>query len=768
MAFSKSQAVLVALSVLASTQGAFARMKWLERDNRPVLLNPRRFGQEHPAVIDKLGAACPGQVCGVLSGQAITPLLAAQPECSQQDMADAIIDAAQQFDDTTKANMIALAVEYRQVEKNTPPDFTTNPPTNRNSVFCQKAPKNSQLNGLVQAQDPANDPNIFFDPATQKSVTKGSQANTFPFGTSGSDDSDATSTASQVLVATSTSAAASASASSDCDTVVTVTVTATAAATDAASTSASASQPSASAAASGNIGDFGSCTVPQITFAAGLDGRKETAFEPTDLTSYNHGSAQGIDIITQFICDTLTNSCGADATAKATCQTAKAAADTGAAKTGEQADLFNAAFGITTNFADVVAIDDQGNAIPGTGSVDNQNAITNGTGGIGDFGSCTVPQITFAVGLDNRKETAFEPTDLTSYNHGSAQNIDIITQFICDTLTNSCGADATAKATCQRARTAADTGAAKTGVQADLFNAVFGITTNFASVAAVDDQGNVIAGSTGSATAAAAASTNNAAAATSTTAAAAATTTAAASGSSSGIGDFGSCSVPQITFAVGLDNRKETAFEPTDLKSYNHGSAQNIDIITQFICDTLTNSCGADATAKATCQTARAAADTGAAKTGVQADLFNAVFGITTNFASVAVVDDTGKTIAAGSSGAVATTTAAAAATTTAAAATTTSAAAAATSTAAAATGQNLQTFTGALGGVTAPAVTATSDGQFQVDGNSAFKDLSNALTRSCDVQHNKCANAANASGNQGDLTVAACGDQQTQCDAAH
>ena len=59
--------------------------------------------------------------------------------------------------------MIALAVEYRQAEKNTPPDFSTNPPANRNSVFCQKAPKHAELNGLVQAQDPANDPNLFFN-----------------------------------------------------------------------------------------------------------------------------------------------------------------------------------------------------------------------------------------------------------------------------------------------------------------------------------------------------------------------------------------------------------------------------------------------------------------------------------------------------------------------------------------------------------------------------------------------------------------------------
>lgn len=119
MMFSKSQAAFVALSIFAASEQAFARYLVLERDGRA--LNSRSFGHENPAVIQKLGAACPGQVCGNLSGAAITPLLAAQPECSQQDMADQIIDAAQQFDDATKANMIALAIEYRQAEKNTPP-----------------------------------------------------------------------------------------------------------------------------------------------------------------------------------------------------------------------------------------------------------------------------------------------------------------------------------------------------------------------------------------------------------------------------------------------------------------------------------------------------------------------------------------------------------------------------------------------------------------------------------------------------------------------
>lgn len=89
--FSKSTLAFVTLAVLSASEQVLGRERWLERENKPVFLYPRRFGQEQPAVIQKLGAACPGQVCGTLSGQAITPLLAAQPECSQQDMADAII-----------------------------------------------------------------------------------------------------------------------------------------------------------------------------------------------------------------------------------------------------------------------------------------------------------------------------------------------------------------------------------------------------------------------------------------------------------------------------------------------------------------------------------------------------------------------------------------------------------------------------------------------------------------------------------------------------
>ncbi|OBZ72196.1 hypothetical protein A0H81_07966 [Grifola frondosa] len=663
MMFSKSQSALLTLSVLAVSDQAFGRIRWLERDDKAVFLHPRRFGQEHPAVIDQLSAACPGQVCGVLSGQAITPLLAAQGECTQQDMADSIIDAAQQFDNVTKASMIALAVEYRQVEKNTPPDFTTNPPTNRNSVFCQTAPKNSQLNGLVQAQDPANDPNVFFDPATQASVQKGAQPNTFPFGTSGSSSSNSSALAS-VSVSASTSVSSS---------VVSVTAT-------------------------------GDALVVAST--------------------------------------TATDDCEATVTVTA----AIAAA--------------------TTSDSSVVTV-----SVGDTATTIASSAVASSTASsssIGNFGTCSVPQIEFATGFDGRKETSFQPVDQTSYNHGSAQNIDVITQFICDSLVNTCGADQTAKNTCATAKAAADTVTAETGGQADAFNAVFGIQTDFAAVAVVDDTGKTISPGTGSSSTVAVSA--SAATLAGTTTASAVATTATAS-TSSGIGDFGKCSVPQIEFGTGFDGRKETSFEPVDQTSYNHGSAQNIDIITQFICNTLVNSCGADQTAQNTCATATAAADAVAAETGGQADAFNAVFGIKTDFAAVASVDDQGNVIAGTGSSASPSEAASpsAAAVTTSVAATTTSAVAAASTTAAAAASTgNLQTFTGALGGVTAPVVTALGNGQFQVEGNSAFNNVNDALSRSCDVQNNQCADNANATGNQGDITVAACGTQLQQCDAAH
>ncbi|PSS14906.1 hypothetical protein M430DRAFT_43192 [Amorphotheca resinae ATCC 22711] len=84
---------------------------------------------------------------------------------------------------------------------------------------------------------------------------------------------------------------------------------------------------------------------------------------------------------------------------------------------------------------------------------------------------------------------------------------------------------------------------------------------------------------------------------------------------------------------------------------------------------------------------------------------------------------------------------------------------------------ENLQTFTGTLGGAADP-ITRTGDTRepFAVDG-STFTDLSDAVTRSCNNQHNTCARLANsktsAEGGGGGTTVAECDAQQSSCIAA-
>jgi hypothetical protein len=85
---------LVALSAIFTPDVAFGRSRWPERDGNPVLY-PRRFGQQNPSQITELGSACPGQVCGPLSGSFISTLLANATECSQQDAADGIIGQLQ-------------------------------------------------------------------------------------------------------------------------------------------------------------------------------------------------------------------------------------------------------------------------------------------------------------------------------------------------------------------------------------------------------------------------------------------------------------------------------------------------------------------------------------------------------------------------------------------------------------------------------------------------------------------------------------------------
>jgi len=72
----------------------------------------------------------------------------------------------------------------------------------------------------------------------------------------------------------------------------------------------------------------------------------------------------------------------------------------------------------------------------------------------------------------------------------------------------------------------------------------------------------------------------------------------------------------------------------------------------------------------------------------------------------------------------------------------------------------NLQTFSGALGGAGAPAISNSGDSErpFEVDGDT-FRDFETAASRACDNQKNTCANMAN-NGSGASFKVGDC-DQQ-------
>lgn len=80
------------------------------------------------------------------------------------------------------------------------------------------------------------------------------------------------------------------------------------------------------------------------------------------------------------------------------------------------------------------------------------------------------------------------------------------------------------------------------------------------------------------------------------------------------------------------------------------------------------------------------------------------------------------------------------------------------------ASGNNVQTFTGSLGGPPPPVVSGTGNRPFSVNGNT-FVNIGAALGRSCDIQHNACADAANSGQLSGG--VGQCDDQNNQCKAA-
>lgn len=98
-----------------------------------------------------------------------------------------------------------------------------------------------------------------------------------------------------------------------------------------------------------------------------------------------------------------------------------------------------------------------------------------------DFGSCT-PTMDFQLGRAefNRKATegTFFPTDVTNVVAGGGQsdalNPNIITNFICNQLTNVCGANDAAKSACTAAKATVQGLGTKDQSTADAFNQALG------------------------------------------------------------------------------------------------------------------------------------------------------------------------------------------------------------------------------------------------------------------------------------------------------
>jgi hypothetical protein len=90
--------------------------------------------------------------------------------------------------------------------------------------------------------------------------------------------------------------------------------------------------------------------------------------------------------------------------------------------------------------------------------------------------------------------------------------------------------------------------------------------------------------------------------------------------------DTGSCGSPAIQFAVGLDGRKEASFQAENQADFNHGSALNIKVISDFVCQQLSSKCKASAETVSACEDASAAAQ--AQKGQASADAFNSALGV--------------------------------------------------------------------------------------------------------------------------------------------
>lgn len=143
-------------------------------------------------------------------------------------------------------------------------------------------------------------------------------------------------------------------------------------------------------------------------------------------------------------------------------------ANQGAAAGGNNAGNANQNAGNANNNA--------GNANQGAAAGGNAAAGGAAAGGAADFGKCT-PTITFQGGEGNRPDTEFTfqiADPVARGGQGEALNPNIITNALCNQLTNVCDANAAAKALCEDAKAQVAAAGTRNKSTADLFNTAIG------------------------------------------------------------------------------------------------------------------------------------------------------------------------------------------------------------------------------------------------------------------------------------------------------
>ncbi|KAI8927213.1 hypothetical protein BC831DRAFT_424845, partial [Entophlyctis helioformis] len=243
------------------------------------------------------------------------------------------------------------------------------------------------------------------------------------------------------------------------------------------------------------------------------------------------------------------------------------------------------------------------------------------------FGSCKPPTIRFGLNIDGRKETAFEVVNKDSFSQSSAQNGNIIVRALCDQLRDRCKAPKATQDLCIPAAAAFAAQPDKTGAQADAFNKVFGITTNFKEIQPRDNQGNPIGAppAQGNNNNGNQQNNNGNQQNNNGNNQPAAPPAAAANGDAL----IAQCKLPAIEFGAGFQGRRETSFQIIGVP----GTAQNGAIIIERICNQAQGEC------KTLCLKGADAFKALPPKTGAQADAFNLVAaGKKTNFAAIAPI----------------------------------------------------------------------------------------------------------------------------------